>query len=159
MLVIVNYLVLFVVITHDQYDKKPEKSDETVEVGADLYELDTDAEATVETSAAPTNPPTTAKEAAKKPPMPKAESPKPPVSAATPQHSTQHQRTPSIHFLGKEGWSRKLALTAELPPLPPLPTNFGRPSFSAEEIEALMTGGANMAPTVKQHSYGAKFGY
>lgn len=133
--------------------------DETVEVGADLYELDTDGEATVEASVAPVIPPTTAKEGGKEPPTPKAENSKPSQPTATPQKKTQQQRMPSIQFLGKEGWSRKLAVTPELPPLPPLPINFGRPSFSAEEIEALMTGGASMAPNVKQHSYGAKFGY
>jgi len=134
--------------------------DETVEVGADLYELDTDAEATVDTSAAPVSAPKTAKEGGKEPPPPKAETPKPSVKAATSQQKTQqHQRMPSIQFLGKEGWSRKLAVTPDLPPPPPLPINYGRPSFSEEEIEALMTGGASMAPTVKQHSYGAKFGY
>ena len=145
---------------HQEFDKTPEHSDETMEVGADLYELDTDVEATVETSAAPVSPPKTAKEGVQEPPTPKAETPKPPVPPATSQQSThQHQRMPSIQFLGKEGWSRKLAVTPDLPPPPPLPSNFGRPKFSEEEIEALMTGGASMAPTVKQHSYGAKFGY
>ena len=130
-----------------------------MEVGADLYELDTDVEATVEASVAPSIPPTTAKEVGKEQPTPKAVTPKPSPPAATPQPKTQQHRMPSIQFLGKEGWSHKLAVAPELPPLPPLPINFGRPKFSEEEIEALMTGGASMAPNVKQHSYGAKFGY
>ena len=129
-----------------------------MEVGADLYELDTDAEATVEASSAtPSSAPATAKEVGKERPTPEAATPKPSPPAA--KQTQQQQRTPSIQFLGKEGWSRRLAVTPELPPLPPPPINFGRPAFSEEEIEALMTGGANVAPNVKQHSYGAKFGY
>jgi hypothetical protein len=133
-----------------------------VEVGADLYELDTDAEATVEASSAtPSSAPATAREVGKERPTPEVATPKPspPAAKQTQQQLLLQQRTPSIQFLGKEGWSRRLTVTPELPPLPPPPINFGRPSFSEEEIEALMTGGANVAPNVKQHSYGAKFGY
>ncbi len=128
--------------------------DDTVEVGADLYELDTDADAIVDTSAASPTPSSSAKEAKKESPPPapaKVQSPTP-----APEKKTQQQRAPSIHFLGKEGWSRKLAGTPELPPLP---TNFGRPAFTEEEVEALMTGGANLVPNVKKHSSGAIFGY
>lgn len=38
-----------------------------------------------------------------------------------------------------------------------VPKNYGRPKFSEAEMEALMTGGANIAPVVKSHSHGAVF--
>jgi hypothetical protein len=34
---------------------------------------------------------------------------------------------------------------------------YGRPQFTEAEIEALLTGGATMAPKVLSHSTGAKF--
>jgi hypothetical protein len=36
---------------------------------------------------------------------------------------------------------------------------YGRPKFTDAEMEALITGGANMAPEVVVHSSGAKFSY
>mmetsp|Transcript_23955 Transcript_23955/g.68180 ORF Transcript_23955/g.68180 Transcript_23955/m.68180 type:complete len:234 (+) Transcript_23955:89-790(+) len=134
--------------------------DDTVEVGSDLYELDTEAEATVEAGeSAPLAAASKPKESAPAPPTPaapaKAASSSPPKQTQQQQQQQQH-RVPSIHFLGKEGWTRKLA---GVPELPPVPTNFGRPAFTEEEMEALMTGGANLVPNVKQHSNGAVFGY
>lgn len=130
-------------------------SDDTVEVGADLYELDTEAEATVEaSSAAPAPAPSAAKESAPAPaPAPKKAAASPAPAPSKP--ATQH-RTPAIQFLGKEGWMRKLA---GVPELPPVPKNYGRPAFTEAEMEALMTGGANLVPQVKQHSSGAVFGH
>ena len=36
---------------------------------------------------------------------------------------------------------------------------YGRPSFTEVEMEALILGGASIAPTVVAHSKGAKFTY
>ena len=130
-----------------------------MEVGSDLYELDTEAEATVDPSsgggapapapaASDTEPPASAPA-----PVP-AQAASPPPAPSKP--STQQHRTPSIHFLGKEGWERKLVGVPESPPVPP---DYGRPTFTEEEMEALLTGGANLVPNVKQHSAGAVFGY
>ena len=55
--------------------------------------------------------------------------------------SADQSRAPSIHFLGRDGWKKKLA---GVPVLPPVPKNFGRPIFTAEEMEALLSGGANL---------------
>jgi pyruvate/2-oxoglutarate dehydrogenase complex dihydrolipoamide acyltransferase (E2) component len=127
-------------------------SDDTVEVGSNLYELDTEAEATVEASEAAA-PASTSGAAESSPPAPVAAAK---AASPAPSKQTQQHRVPSIQFLGKDGWSRVLA---GVPELPPLPTNFGRPAFTEEEMEALMMGGANLVPNVKEHSNGAVFGY
>ena len=125
-------------------------SDDTVEVGADLYELDTEAEATT-TAAAPKEDSSSQVDA-------KSETPASPAptqaSVPAPAAATKAARVPSIKFLGKDGWMRVRAGVPELPPVPP---NFGRPVFSEEEMEALMTGGANLVPEVKDFSAGAVF--
>jgi pyruvate/2-oxoglutarate dehydrogenase complex dihydrolipoamide acyltransferase (E2) component len=130
-------------------------SDDTVEVGSDLYELDTEAEATVHASESAAPAATSSGGEKSSPPAPAAPA-KAPSPAPAPSKQTQQHRVPSIHFLGKEGWTHKLA---GVPELPPVPTNFGRPAFTEEEMEALMMGGANLVPNVKQHSDGAVFGY
>jgi hypothetical protein len=80
------------------------------------------------------------------------------AAAAAPEKNQQSHRNPSIHFLGKDGW--KIALTPFVPVVhAPLPANYGRPGFSEEEMEALMMGGANLSPEVKQPSGGAIFGW
>lgn len=127
-------------------------SDDTVEVGSDLYQLDTEAEATTAAAApkaeggSPQESATT--EVSETPASP---APKP---ATTSNTATQATRVPSIKFLGKEGWMRALA---GVPELPPVPSNFGRPAFTEDEMEALMTGGANLVPEVKDFSSGAVF--
>ena len=133
------------------------KSDDTVAVGSDLYELDTEAEATVQASetSKPVATSSNAKESPPAPTAPSAESSK--ALAASSKQPEQH-RVPSIQFLGKVGWSRKLAGVSKLPELPPVPTNFGRPAFTEEEMDALISGGANLVPSVKQYSNGAVFG-
>lgn len=40
-----------------------------------------------------------------------------------------------------------------------VPSNYGRPKFTEDEMEALMLGGANLVPDVKKHSSGAVFKY
>ena len=138
-----------------------------MEVGANLYELDTDAVAAVvpaptatsETSNAPLSPPKSGG----------AESS--PALSSGPQ-----QRSPSIKFLGKDGWEaiksgkkpdEVLVPAAQKGPLDvtvirddkPMHAMFGRPKFTDEEMEALIMGGASIAPNVVSHSKGAKFQY
>jgi len=128
--------------------------DDEVEVGADLYEIDTEAEATVEASApaadsAPAPEPVAAAAAAAPEPTPTPA----PTSSSTTTSSSPPQRVPSIKFLGKEGWER--ALTVE--PDYIIPATYGRLDFTEDEIEALLSGGANLAPEVDSYSTGATF--
>jgi hypothetical protein len=129
--------------------------DETVAVGAPLYELDTEAEASVATSAA-TPPPKAAEPPKKVAPAPVA----PAVKALPPaMKQPSSHRAPSIKFLGKEGWSLLLSGPKTAAPIVyVIPPNYGRPPFSEEEMEALLMGGANLTPDVKKHSDGAMFG-
>lgn len=82
-------------------------SEETVEVGANLYELDTDIAATVNThfSAGLTEEPKSAPAT----PPPSAPKPDPVLSANDDEEDIEHHRTPAIRFLGKEGWTHRLA--------------------------------------------------
>jgi pyruvate/2-oxoglutarate dehydrogenase complex dihydrolipoamide acyltransferase (E2) component len=124
-------------------------SDDTVEVGADLYIIDTEAtaSATITTPAAATAPAATAAPAAA------PATPPPPAKTST-------SRTPSIHFRGKDGRAQlKASSQPKAPTVIHIPPMYGRPAFTEQEIEALITGGANTAPVVKQHSSGAVFGY
>jgi hypothetical protein len=132
-----------------------------VEVGASLYEIDTEGSATVAASSTvvvPTAVPPVEKEA---------------VIVNAPEH----QRAHSIKFLGKNGWEalrkghRKSAPKESSAGGKPTPhivkvvvddsigknPMYGRPKFTEAEIEALLTGGATMAPQVLSHSTGAKF--
>lgn len=127
--------------------------DDNVEVGADLYEIDTEGVATVEASA----PSTTEEAAASAPsaePVAVASTPAP-TPAPTPivSSSSSGERTPSIKFLGKDGWAA--ALTVE--PVFVVPANYGRLPMSEDEIEALMSGGANLAPELKAYSTNATY--
>ena len=124
-----------------------------MEVGADLYEIDTEAEATVTASET-----LAAEEAAA--PAAKAATPAP--AAAAPAASTTAEnshRTPSINFLGKDGWARVLSGAGSAPIVYAIPADYGRPEFTEDEMEALVLGGANIAPDVKVYSAGAEFGY
>ena len=121
-------------------------SDDTVEVGSDLYELDTEAEATVEAGQVSAPAPEVA-------PAPVAAEPVP--TAAAPS-----LRVPSIQFLGKAGWEKRLK-GGDSPSVVvvDLPRMYGRPEFSEEEMEALIMGGATLTPEVVSPSRGAKFKY
>jgi hypothetical protein len=149
-----------------------------VEVGAKLYELDTDAAATVEASSESDSTkgstPAPPAQVAVKTEAIKAESDAPVESA---------HRSPLIKFLGKEGWEavRKSHGSPTTPASPVTassssPTKqasphavhtifdntiihpmYGRPRFTEAEMEALLTGGATLAPQVLAHSSGAKF--
>ena len=115
-----------------------------------MYEIDTDAEATVDASKA-------AVQSAQSTPPVSAPTPEPtPTESSAPVAVTTTDptpRVPSIKFLGKEGW--RLALTAE--PELVIPASYGRLDFSDEEIEALLSGGANVAPDIDEYSQGATF--
>ena len=125
-------------------------------MGSDLYEIDTEAEATVEASSAAA--PAAANESS---PPPAVEKKAPADPPAPPQSSSTSHRTPKIKFLGKEGWAQRLKGEKELlgptSILTKLPPNYGRPAFTEEEMEALIMGGASIAPDVVAPSGGAKF--
>ena len=122
-----------------------------------MYEIDTDAEATVEASAGSSASSSAAPSPAVETPSTPEPTPEQPVTVAKAASPSQH-RQPSIKFLGKDGWRQRL-LGAPPVNTAPIPPNYGRPVFTEEEMEALMLGGANLAPDVKQHSGGASFGY
>jgi hypothetical protein len=123
------------------------RRDETVEVGADLCEIDTEAVATVDAAVDPSSeaapatdaPPAAAPAAA---PTPAA------INSQSSTTKTQAARNPSIKFLGKDGWARVLSGGGSNV-VQHIPANYGRLSFSEEEMEALIMGGANIAPEVK----------
>lgn len=135
---------------------------DTVEVGAGLYILDTDVQnvdtAVLETNMSEVNESLDAETAGEEI-----------IEVAEPL-SKPTTRIPSIHFLGKDGWKARLtatdspaASTASVTTVlksdkPNSPTSItqikykpmeGRPLITEEEIEALMLGGALEAPDVK----------
>ena len=138
-------------------------SDDTVSVGSDLYQIDTDG---VQLSGAEASETMTA-----------AASTINTMATAIPEHlgSTSH-RIPSIHFLGKAGWAKKTSSKVnkdleistnqvqhfsqiQLEP-DDLTWNpmYGRPPVSDDEIESLVMGGASEAPRLLRPSSGAIFG-
>jgi hypothetical protein len=149
----------------------PHIRDETVEVGATLYELDTDAVASVSA--------TTAATAAESISSTKVEKTTSETKHSTLQlTATSDHRSPSIKFLGKDGWEAlrkgqdvsKQALNGAVSSnLSPHAVTtiiddkkvknpmYGRPKFTEAEIDALLSGGATLAPQVLSHSAGAKF--
>jgi hypothetical protein len=134
-------------------------SDDTVEVGADLCEIDTEATATAEASesASASDTPSAAEAPAAIPaPAVAGAANTTPASPPPTQHSS---RTPSIKFLGKEGWAQVLsgADGSASNVVYDIPANYGRLSFSEDEMEALIMGGANLVPDVKDYSSGATF--
>jgi len=133
--------------------------DDTVEVGGDLYSLDSDASATVEAGSPPPQVETTAATPAT------AAAPAAPP-APTPTSSDDHGRVPSIKFLGKTGWeARRSGISMTIPGLTAAALDvdlnydpmFGRPGISEDEMEALESGGASNCPEVKKISHGAEF--
>lgn len=117
-----------------------------------MYEIDTEGEATVEASSSASSSSEAAPEAAP------AEEEKVAAAATSktpeaPKNESTSNRTPSIHFLGKDGWAVLKSATNEdggggnvqhyaLPP------SYGRPILTEEEMEALLYGGANLEPEV-----------
>jgi pyruvate/2-oxoglutarate dehydrogenase complex dihydrolipoamide acyltransferase (E2) component len=150
------------------------RSDDNVEVGAALYEIDTEAEASLDAAepaaanAAATEEPKS-EPAVKAPPPPAAQTAPTTIAASTDTADSSSDRAPSIHFLGKDGWAQRKSgheptapvggsgqkQTVVVEAIHPM---YGRPKFSEAEMEALLTGGASMAPNVLLHSSGAKFG-
>lgn len=137
-------------------------SDDTVEVGANLYRIDTEAEGTVIPQSACQDESTEAAPAAEKD-----------IPVVATENSSQiHSRNPSIHFLGKGGWAERLSGHKETVAIDSIATSsptavvtmqgdihpmYGRPAFTEIEIEALIMGGAETAPSVVSPSGGARF--
>lgn len=136
-------------------------SDETVEVGAPLYEIDTEATASVEASskASDAAPPSSPKEdeAHKVTDEPVAAGAAAVAAKTTSSSPAPQHRTPLIQFLGKEGWAARLRVGSEVVELPPIHPMYGRPAFTDEEMEAIMLGGAEQAPKIVKLSSGATF--
>lgn len=131
-----------------------------MEVGANLYTIDTDATPTAlpeETAAAQPSAETTTTAV----PADIAAEPVPATAASSTHHhpppvGSQH-RTPMIHFLGKDGWEARRCLHKHSAVEEYIPPMYGRPKFTEQEMEALMLGGASLAPEVTQLSSGAAF--
>jgi hypothetical protein len=134
-------------------------SDETVEVGAKLYEIDgSSTPAGISSESAPP--------AVKINGGERSSEQQPPLTAHSP---TEKVRTPSIHFLGKDGWAEAKSgmhlrstdsdknsiqlQSAVAPESTPLPSMYGRPPFTDAEIEALLCGGANIAPEFQKSKF------
>jgi len=117
--------------------------DGNIDVGADLCEIDTEAVATIEVTELITEE-AEAPSTLKHTPIISSSS----SSSGNDDSSSQAARTPSIKFLGKDGWAAALTVENEIV----LPANYGRLPISEEEMEALVTGGANLAPELKAFS-------
>lgn len=154
--------------------------DEIVEVGGNLYEIDTDAEATAQaSSAAPTAASLSAEEPSVSPGEAEDSQKRETSQSTTTSKDEIEGRTPMIKFLGKEGWAQRKngqgASTAATSPQiketqgsSHVTTTFeadatmshpmyGRPAFSEEEMEALIMGGASVAPRQVTHGTAATF--
>lgn len=139
--------------------------DDNIEVGADLLSIDTEATESCggQWEVAAADDEDAAVEA-------------PEVDIASGKASGT--RVPSIAFLGKAGWTKKLTPSAHSPEadkalgIPPsvggpapvtvesthLGAMYGRIPFSEMEMEALISGGADEAPQLISSSSGAVFG-
>jgi len=138
-----------------------ERRDDNIEVGADLYEIDSEATATVVAGESPSAEINAGDASGESEAVVAA-------SETKTESSKSSHRVPSIKFLGKEGWAKRLSPSTAAdasssdgqPPViyGDIPPNFGRPVFTEEEMDALVQGGANLAPEVREHSGGALFG-
>lgn len=90
-----------------------------------------------------------------------------PTPVEVPSTESSSHRKHSIHFLGKDGWAKRLAGIEESAS-PSSPTSvvtmeadihpmYGRPLFTDKEMEALILGGAETGPSVVSKSGGAQF--
>lgn len=124
--------------------------DDAVEVGSNLYQIDTEAQPTASSDSTPSavSPAATEEENAVKTVT---------ETTLTEAKTTTSERIPSIHFLGKEGWTKKLQgiTTVEEEEEDTRPTiiymddidpMYGRPIITDEEMDALVLGGASLAP-------------
>lgn len=114
------------------------RRNETVAVGSPLYEVDTEAIATIDAESA-------AEPAISREAPPTAETGRSDTFQSANSSALSAPRTPTIKFLGKEGWAHKLRSMPNLPAksltIPPL---YGRPAFTEDEMEALILGGASL---------------
>jgi len=136
--------------------------EDEVEVGSDLYMIDTEgvatATATADTTIASSDADATADATADTTETADADN----VAAAKPTKSGTGTRVPSIQFLGKVGWKHRLSVAGEattpistIPMKPngsvvldggPLPPMYGRLPFSEREMDDVLVGGASEAP-------------
>lgn len=130
--------------------------DDEVEVGSDLYMIDTEGIATATATATADIPAEGSVDVGAH------ASPSSGEQVETTQPSKPGVRTPSIQFLGKHGWKDRLSVageaTAPKPTAPlkpngsvvveggPLPPMYGRLPFSDREIDDCGSGGASEAP-------------
>lgn len=145
-------------------------SDDTIEVGAPLYTIDTDADVS-QLLAQSSNDPLADKAADEQ-----VASPVEPSKVQIPSSvvASFGSRAPSIKFLGKAGWSARRnseqqkvsignssnfsdSLDKIILDAPSIDPMYGRPIFTEEEMESLMMGGASNAPKLLRYSSGAKF--
>lgn len=144
-------------------------SDETVEVGGDLYQIEKTDSKAIASDVTEMNSST-------------PEKPSISLRSELPLESTvscsSSHRTPSIRFLGKAGWAERIHDTSKLITDVAAPNNqvsqqytciqlvpddiswnptYGRPPITQKEIEALEMGGATDAPKLIKPSIGATF--
>lgn len=133
-----------------------------VEVGAELYEIDTEAEGTAVQAAIAHDADATSVHQ-EEPPAVAAAS----AAAAGSDDDSSKVRVPSIHFLGKEGWKGKRLAAPVVPvvqiPTKPnavitlqngvLPSTYGRMPFSEREMEDLTLGGASEACSIRNYMF------
>jgi len=152
--------------------------DDTIEVGANLYDIDTEAEGIVDLKSSSELLVKTANDSSAS------------LDSSHTSNATENSvpnlppatgaRIPSIQFLGKKGWEIRrnclVVLDEGAPSEPVSEINIpavtsaslsqisngwnpmtGRPPISDEEIEALAMGGASVAPTIKRPSIRAVF--
>jgi 2-oxoglutarate dehydrogenase E2 component (dihydrolipoamide succinyltransferase) len=147
--------------------------EEEVEVGADLYEIDTDAQATAPegTKVSPDDTDATSVHQEEGAPAVTAvgngneTDSDSNIDSETDSNSDEKVRVPSIQFLGKRGWMSKRSVQGSVAPVSDpvpsipmkphgaitlqngdLPSSYGRLPFSEREIEDLTLGGAAEAP-------------
>ena len=129
-----------------------------------MYEIDTEAEGTV---AAPAEAQAEEPETTTETTTTAAAVNEDPTPVVAPAAESSSHRSHSIHFLGKDGWAKRLAGIEESA-TPSSPTAvvtvqadihpmYGRPLFTEKEMEALILGGAETAPSVVSKSGGAQF--
>merc|ERR1712150_81417 len=116
--------------------------DDTVEVGSNLYQIDTEAVASVVSSSSE---PTTKDNDESMESIEQSES-----ETAAPT-ITQKKRVPLIKFLGKLGWMERKTPVETVVYIEDDPM-YGRPLISDDEMDALVLGGASLAPGLIQTS-------
>lgn len=131
--------------------------DDTVEVGAPLYEIDTEAAPSIEWTGCASS------GNSDEEPASSGREESVIISPTSEEQKQETLRRPSIHFLGKEGWKKKLSaenIVVEQKLQQPLKphgsivldgsnirnSSYGRIVISQKEMDAFLLGGANVAP-------------